>query len=327
MAARPKGKCSAGVRRRAAFRRDHRFVVSIAVALLAAAVFAIAANLQHRVTRPAGGLAPLALAARILAHPVWLAGLLANFVGFLLHALALRRGDVSVVQAVLVVQLLFALPLATLRTGTRPRLRDWLGTAAVCAGIATLALNRHDVEQLIGPRDGLAVGGLGLLAIAALVTGSRLVRRWPPLRTALLGLAAGTCFSITATFIVLVVRHIAAVGLWRGLLDWPTVGLAASGLTAAILVQWAFASGWLAAGLGARAIGDPLSSWVWSTVLFDAVPAPDASVLGWAAVAGLAMATGVALLAYSPTLRDELAARAPANPPIPAQAGAPTAET
>lgn len=297
------------------------------MALLAAAVFAIAANLQHRVTRPAGGLAPLALAARILAHPVWLAGLLANFIGFLLHALALRRGDVSVVQAVLVVQLLFALPLATLRTGTRPRLRDWLGTAAVCAGIATLALTRHDVKQVIGPRDGLAVGGFGLLAIAALVTGSRLCRRWPPLRTALLGLAAGTCFSVTATFIVLVVRHIAAVGLWHGLLEWPTVGLFASGLTAAILVQWSFASGSLPAALTAMTVGDPLSSWVWSTVLFDAVAAPDASVFALAAGAGAAMVTGVALLAYSPTLRDDLAARATATPPIPTQAGAPPAET
>jgi len=228
------------------------------VALLAAAVFALAANLQHRVTRPAGGLAPLALAARILAHPVWLAGFLANFVGFLLHALALRRGDVSVVQAVLVVQLLFALPLATLRTGARPRLRDWLGTAAVCAGIATLALTRHNVEQAIGPRDGLAVGGFGLIAIATLVTASRLCRRWPPLRTALLGLAAGTCFSITATFIVLVVRHVSAVGVWRGLLDWPTIGLFASGLTAAILVQWSFASGSLPAALTAMTVGDPL---------------------------------------------------------------------
>ena len=315
MAGRPVGKCSAGVRRRVAFRRDHGFVVSIAVALLAAAVFAIAANLQHRVTRPAGGLAPLALAARILAHPVWLAGLLANFIGFLLHALALRRGDVSVVQAVLVVQLLFALPLATLRTGARPRLRDWLGTAAVCVGIATLALNRHDVEQVIGPRDGVAVGGLGLLAIATLVTASRLAQRWPTLRTILLGLSAGTCFSITATFIVVVVRHIAAVGLWRGLLDWPTVGLAASGLTAAILVQWSFASGSLPAALTAMTMGDPVSSWIWSTVLFDAVPAPDPSVFAVAAVAGAAMVTGVALLAYSPTLRDELAARVPSPSP------------
>jgi drug/metabolite transporter (DMT)-like permease len=313
-----------GVRRGVVFRRDHRVVVSIAVALLAAAVFAIAANLQHRVTRPAGGLAPLALAARILAHPVWLAGFLANFVGFLLHALALRRGDVGVVQAVLVVQLLFALPLATLRTGARPRLRDWLGTAAVCAGIATLALTRHDVEQVIGPRDGLAVGGFGLLAIATLVTASRLCQRWPPLRTALLGLSAGTCFSITATFIVLVVRHITAVGLWRGLLDWPTVGLFASGLTAAILVQWSFASGSLPAALTAMTVGDPLSSWIWSTVLFDAVPAPDPLVFALAATAGVAMVSGVALLAYSPILRDDLAARATHG--IPARASAPAAE-
>jgi drug/metabolite transporter (DMT)-like permease len=285
--------------------------------LVAAAVFAIAANLQHRVTRPAGGLAPLALAARILAHPIWLLGLLANFVGFLLHALALRRGDVSVVQAVLVVQLLFALPLATLRTGTRPRLRDWLGTAAVCAGIATLALSRHDVEQLVGPRDGLAVGGFGLLAIATLVTASRLVHRVPPLRTALLGLSAGVCFSITATFIVVVVRHIAAVGLWAGLLDWPTAALGLSGLTAAVLVQWSFASGSLPAALTAMTMGDPLSSYVWSVVLFDSVPVPDASVFVWCAAAGCAMVTGVALLAYSPTLRDELAARAASPDAVP----------
>jgi drug/metabolite transporter (DMT)-like permease len=285
-------------------------MVSIALALLAAAVFAIAVNLQHRVIRPSGALPALALAARILAHPVWLLGLVGNVVGFILHALALRRGDVSVVQAVLVVQLLFALPLATLRTGKRPRLRDWLGTAAVCAGIATLALSRHDVVQTIGPSDGIAVGGLGLFAIGVLVGVSRLVHWVAPLRTALLGLSAGICFSITATFIVLVVRHIAEVGLWAGLLAWPTVPLAASGLLAAILVQWSFASGSLPAALTAMTMGDPVSSFIWSVLLFDAVPTSDPSILLWCAGAGCAMVTGVALLAYSPTLRDEIAARA-----------------
>jgi drug/metabolite transporter (DMT)-like permease len=285
-------------------------MVSIALALLAAAVFAIAVNLQHRVTRPSGTLPPLELATRILAHPVWLLGLVGNVVGFGLHALALRRGDVSVVQAVLVVQLLFALPLATLRTGQRPRPRDWLGTAAVCAGIATLALSRHDVVQSIGPSDGLAVGGIGMLAIATLVGASRLFRGVPPLRTALLGLSAGVCFSITATFIVLVVRHISEVGVVAGLLAWPTLPLAASGLLAAILVQWSFASGSLPAALTAMTMGDPVSSFIWSVLLFDAVPISDPSILLRCAVAGCAMATGVALLAYSPTLRDEIAARA-----------------
>jgi hypothetical protein len=122
-----------------------------------------------------------------------------------------------------------------------------------------------------------------------------------------------------------VVRHVSAVGVWRGLLDWPTIGLFASGLTAAILVQWSFASGSLPAALTAMTVGDPLSSWIWSTVLFDAEHAP-APTFGWAALAGVAMVSGVALLAYSPTLRDEIAARAPASPPIPAQAVAPAAE-
>jgi drug/metabolite transporter (DMT)-like permease len=288
-------------------------MASIALALLSAAVFAIAANLQHRVTRPAGGLAPLALAARILGHPIWLLGFTCNFFGFLIHALALRHGDVSVVQAVLVVQLLFALPLATLRTGTRPRLRDWLGTAFVCTGIATLALSRHNMVQAVGSRDGLAVGGFGLLVITCLVTGSRLAHRIAPLRTALLGLAAGVCFSITATFIVVVVRHIGEVGLVAGLLDWPTALLGMSGFLAAILVQWSFASGSLPAALTAMTMGDPISSYVWSVVLFDAVPSPDPSIFVWCGLAGVAMVTGVALLAYSPTLRDELASRAPAR--------------
>jgi drug/metabolite transporter (DMT)-like permease len=295
-------------------------VVSIALALLAAAVFAIAANLQHHVTRPAGGLAPFALAARILVNPVWLLGLLSNWVGFLIHALALQHGDVSVVQAVLVVQLLFALPLATLRTGVRPRPRDWLGTAAVCTGIATLALSRHNMVQVIGPRDGLAVGGLGLLVIATLVTASRLAHRIPTLRTGLLGLSSGVCFSITATFIVVVVRHVDAVGLWAGLLDWPTVLLGLSGLLSATLVQWSFASGSLPAALTAMTIGDPVSSWVWSVVVFDAVPSPDPSFFLWGGLAVCAMVTGVSLLAYSPTLRDEFASRA-STPPARQPAG------
>src|SRR5262245_53093274 len=99
-------------------------VAGIALGLAAAAVFAAAAALQHAVTHrvatraseSAGSALPvLHVLPRLLRQPMWLAGLAGNVVGFGLHAAALHRGDLTVVQVVLVAQLLFALPLGTLR--------------------------------------------------------------------------------------------------------------------------------------------------------------------------------------------------------------------
>lgn len=302
--------------------------MSILFGLLAAAVFAGAAAVQHRANRSAalrhvhtrtdwGAVgSTLRLLPRLLRSPLWLVGLLGNLVGFLLHSAALHLGDLAVIQAVLVTQLLFALPLAAVRTGSPPLLRDWLGTAGVCAGIATLMLVRGE-RQPPPPADShvLAVAGLGALVMSMLIYASR---RWDALarlRTVLLGLAAGTGFSITATFILATGDRLSRLGL-AGLFDWPTAGLGLCGVVTSILVQSAFGSGALPAALTAMTVADPLASWLWSLLFFDAGPTLGPVELAGYAVAAALLAAGTLVLAYSPTRAAADLSHQPTSTPV-----------
>lgn len=292
--------------------RHRNAVLSLALATAAAAVFAAAAAMQHAVTRSAavatasrGGADPLPvlrLGARLLGSPLWLAGLAANVLGFVLHAGALRTGDLSVVQAVLVLQLLFALPLSTVRTRGHLLGRDWYGTAIVCAGIGVLVVARAGRSQSVAPHAAAAVGALGGLGMVLLVVAARLTRH-RAVRTALMGVAAGTGFSLTATFVVLISRQIQDRGLPAALFGWPSVAILLSGLTAAVLVQEAYASGSFPAALTAMTVADPLASWLWGALFFDTDAG--ATTVAWFVTSGLLILAGVAILANSPTLRDE----------------------
>jgi hypothetical protein len=280
------------------------------LALLAAAVFATAASLQHRanhatvprgVERGSGVRRTLRSLPQLLRHPVWLAGLLGNWCGFFLHSAALHLGDLAEIQAVLVTQLLFALPLAALRTRRPPLGRDWAGTAAVCGGIALLLLVRGSrTPPTPSTIEIVEIAGVGIGLMAALIGFARLCAGRPRLRTVLLGVVAGIGFSITAALILVVGDRIARFGVVGGLLDWPTAALLGWGVVSSVLVQAAFASGELPAALTAMTAADPLSSWLWSLLFLDATPTGAWSLAGYAG-AGTLIATGVWVLAYSPT--------------------------
>ncbi|MFC7758494.1 hypothetical protein ACFQY4_11235 [Catellatospora bangladeshensis] len=159
-------------------------ITSTLLGLLAAALFAVAAALQHRVTRAvahARGDAPgrllpvLGIVRRLLGSPVWLAGFCCNVLGFTAHAAALHTGAIGIVQALLAVQLMFALPMAYARTGRPPSARDWAGTAAVCVGLAVLVLARGGVAQTVrrGPLPAVLVAAVVLIAVLLLLARSR----------------------------------------------------------------------------------------------------------------------------------------------------------
>jgi drug/metabolite transporter (DMT)-like permease len=299
-------------------------MVSLALAVFAAGVFAVAGALQHAAARTLSVRAVARVApdhrewlpvlrhlSRLVRTPIWLAGFTANVVGFLLHAAALHTGSITVVQAILVSQLLMALPLASLRTGQGPLRRDWLGTLAVCVGISSLVL-LHGVPT---PGDGSTrtavpvMAGAAVAVMATLVSVARLAHGHAQTRTALVGVAAGTGFSVTAALTVVLTGTIARNGLFAGLTSWPAFALAASAITSGILVQDAFASGSLPTALTAMTITDPVASWVWGAVVFDAAPPTGVwTLLGYAGC-GLLIATGVVTLAHSPTLHDERSVR------------------
>jgi drug/metabolite transporter (DMT)-like permease len=259
----------------------------------------------------------LALLRRLARDPMWLLGWVTNLAGFAAQAAALHLGSIVIVQALLVTQLLFALPLSALPARRRPLRRDWLGTAAVCAGLATLLTVRGAVPQTTGRRSDVWIVvcvAAGLILLLLLVSRVATGQQY---RTAAIGAAAGICFCLTAVFLVLIGDDVARGGAPAAVTDWPVPGLCASTLLGLVLVQRAFAAGTLPAAMTAMVVTDPVCSWIAGTVLFDAGPRWGAGVLAGSALGVGLIALGVAALANSPTLRDE--SRSAATQPVPAQ--------
>lgn len=289
-------------------------VLSVLLAVFAAVAFAFAAVVQQTQARSmARGeqaraprwLPVLRVIGPLLRDPRWLAGAAVNVLGFAAQALALHLGVIAVVQAVLVLQLLFALLISANRRSLRPSPRDWTGATAVCAGIAILVALRGGVGQQVPQREDF--GGY-LLAIAATVAtmllGARLARRHAQTRTALVAIAAGLSFSTTAVLLVVLTHDVATSGA-AGLVSWLPLGIAATGVVGELLVQDAFAGGSLPTALTATTITDPLCSAVAGAVLFDAVRPSGLQLLLGLPVVGVLIVGGVVLLATSATLHDE----------------------
>jgi hypothetical protein len=300
----------------------------IGLALFAAMLFAVSAALQHHVARstalrryrseggrPARWLPVLGLLWSLVRNPIWLLGALVTTAGFLAHAAALGFGAIGVVQAVLVMQLLFALPLATVRRRRLPLLRDWVGTVAVCGGLIGLLAVRGVIPQTTEHRDrAFVVVSVAAVVVVLLVMAARFARRHAHRRTAFMGVAAGICFCMTATFLVFLTADLSAHGL-AGLVDWPLLGIAATTTVGSVLVQDAFAGDSLPMALTATTITDPTASWIVGLLLFDVKPPAGVGTVVGCLLSGAAVAIGIGLLANSPTLRDRTSDYLRTSPP------------
>ncbi|WP_280310027.1 DMT family transporter [Nocardia abscessus] len=276
-------------------------VATITLALLSAFLFAVSAALQQGAARQAAAesgqgrfLVFAAIARRLLTDPRWLAGQAANVAGFVVHAFALRFGAIAVVQALLVVQLLFALPFAARRRRRALPARDWAGTTAVCAGLILL------VAQGIPPHSAvrselLPVAGTGVVVVIVVLFGVSRLARSTQLRSALVAMAAGCCFAGTAVLVVVATSTLPEP-------NWALLGIPVSTVLGGILTQEAYARGSLPTALTAMTITDPVLSYLAGLTLFTATIHPSPPLLACAATAVI---VGVALLANSPTLHDE----------------------
>jgi len=287
-------------------------LVPVGIALLAALFFAVSATLQQSAARAATLRRPaserkrwlpiLGVLLPLLRNRIWVAGWAINVVGFILHAFALHYGSITVVQAVLVTQLIMALGLTSVMRHHRPVVRDWWAAASVCAGLALLITLRGTVEQSV-PYTGRIVGAIvvSVLLVGTLLTLARLARARTQVRGALVAMGAGTCFTTTAIQVVVITDQIARQGPF-GLLSWHLLVLIGSAIAGSLLVQDSFASGSLTTALTTMTITDPTLSCIAGVFLFDAV-----RPRGWVEIGGLALSavlvvSGVRVLANSPTL-------------------------
>lgn len=273
--------------------------MDIALALAAALFFALGTVLQQKagLEEPSEG-SSSSLLLRMARRPVWLAGIAADAFGFVAQAAALGIGRLAVVQPLLVSSLVFALPLGARLTGQRVRRLD-VGAAllVVLALVAFLTVANPSGGRDDAPvGEWLIAGGACVFVCVPLVL---LGKRGPaPRRAAMLGVATGILFALSAALTKAVVDE-----LDNGLLDvitgWHLYALIVVGYASMTLNQLALNTGALAPAVATSMAFDPITSVVLGvTVLHESL---DASALAVAAtLLSLAAAVaGMAILARS----------------------------
>ena len=277
-------------------------VLVYVVSLAAAALLATGSVVQQRVAAdaPAALELRLGLIGWLLRRPLWLAGAVVGTAGQLLSVLALAFGSVALVQPLLVVQLLVALPIAARVDRVVIPARDWVGAALTAAGLALfLAVGRPTTGDSVEPSAATWLLTAGVtVGVAAVLAGVGRRLRGDRESTALAA-AAGLVFALQAAlastaFVVLDRR-----GLGGALLSWLPYATAVAAVVGVVLLQSAYAAGSLLASYPVSTAVTPLASVAVGVLALDGRLAGDP--LGVAAeLVGLAVMTaGVRTLATS----------------------------
>jgi hypothetical protein len=264
--------------------------VAILAAVAAAALFALAAALQHRsaslvtgagpgraaasgppaASGPVAGPGRAAVAWATLRHPLWIAGSLASLAGFGLHALALRDGPLTLVQPLLVTGVIFALPLRRALEHRRPRGAEVGWAAALALGLAVFITIATPAAGAAGqpadPRPAVICLAVIALAIPGCCAAGR--RAAGGLAAAALGTAAGLALAATAGLLKETVS-LASRDAGALLTSWPGYALLAAGAAGLLLSQLAYRAGPLRASLPAITVVNPIVSLVIGVAVFD----------------------------------------------------------
>jgi drug/metabolite transporter (DMT)-like permease len=271
--------------------------VVIVFALLAALCNAVSVTTRHVASvadphRSAGW----RLIVYLLRNPVWLLGWAAQAAAFVFQALALHNGEVSVVQPLLVIELVITLVLRRVWIRQTVRPAAWSGGALACLGLAVfLSVSEPQGGQLTPASRHWAVAIIACaVGVAVLVALGRLGGAGS--RAALWGAAAATAWALVAAFIKTTTDTVTQFGVGGMFTHWPVYALAVSGLAGVLLEQWALQAGPLRVSQPFLVIVDPLVSIILSMWLFGEHFAPDALTVTVAVAAFAVMCAGVVLL-------------------------------
>ena len=216
--------------------------LAVALALVAAALFAVAAAAQQRSAAAVPDDRGPRLVLTLVRRPLWWVGTLADVGGYVAQAAALGLGSLLLVQPLLVTSLLFALPLGARWAGRRPGRAELVWSALLVAALAAFVVSGE-------PTAGVDHAGLREWAPAAFVLG-------PVLGGCLIGAAArrGTARAALTKGVVGRLDD----GVLALLASWETYGLAVTLVGGTLLQQSAFQAGDLGASLPAVMVGEPV---------------------------------------------------------------------
>ena len=209
------------------------------------------------------------LLAFLVHHPLWLLGWAAAAAGFAFQAVALHSGQLSIVQPLLVIELVFALLLRRFWVHQHIAKMAWTAALVTCAALAvflTVASPRggHAQPDITDWTSAVAVFG-GVVAVLAV-----LAHRGTPIRrAALYATAASITWALMAAFLKATTNLLAASGLVGTLEHWPVYALLAAGVLGSVLQQAALQVGPLSVSQPLIVVVDPAVAIVLSVWIFD----------------------------------------------------------
>jgi drug/metabolite transporter (DMT)-like permease len=273
------------------------FSVTIIYALLAALCNALNVTAQHlgSIGSSEKG-ASWRFVVSLLQHPLWLAGWAALAGGFVFQALALHGGQMSVVQPLLVTELVFALALRRGWLHQPIRGVTWWAAVVTCLSLAAFlgTSEPHGGTPYPDSRAWAAAawGTVGAAAVLALLgmRGTR-VRR-----TALMASATAMMWALVATLVKTMTDTLSEFGVAGMFRHWPVYALAAAGLGAEILQQTTLRIGPLSVSQPLLVIVNPIVSIALSVWIFEEYFTTDALRLTVGSVAFAAMCASAAVL-------------------------------
>ncbi len=243
-----------------------------ALALIAAFLFAVAATLQQKgaLHLPKVSLTDPASLLELIKEKVWLLGTVALLCGYVVQAIALDEGRLSIVQPLLVTTVVFALPLGYWLTGQHVGPKEIVGAAVIMCGLALFTVladpaggneNAPNVEWAI-------VITLIAIASATLLHYGGRDGADPGTRAAVYGTVAGMLFGLSAALTKPTLTFLSE-GIGTMLSNWQPYVLAVAGILGFVLQQISLGTGRLAPAVATVSTVNPIVGIVIGTVLLD----------------------------------------------------------
>lgn len=276
----------------------------VLLSLASAVSYGVAAVLQHHATtkEPPDDSMRLGLVAKLAHQPLWLIGNALDGVGFLFQFLALRRGSLPLVEPLLVLSLVVALPIAAHFEHRRISMAALLSAGAIAVGLALfLGVGGPGVGHPHASTEAWIVLS-GIVAVFCLATvafrNRSTSRRWAAV---LLAAGSGVAFGYAAALSERI-GHLLDRGVLHALTSWEPYALLVAGASALLLTQGAFHVGALRLSLPTLTVAQPLVAIAISLIFFGERINTSGVAIGFEVI-GLALITGgVFAIAQTPEI-------------------------
>ncbi len=273
-------------------------VPAVLLALLSALSYGLAAVLQQRGTlQTPSGENVIKFVLDIFKKPIWLLGTLLQVVGLGLQVAALNNGSLAVVQSLIALSLVFALPFGVLLTNQRIGRRTIIGALATVLGIVAFVMIGQPQSTIDeSPLVTLLIAGLVSIVLMVFLTWQGRQRSGAT-TAALFSTAAGLGFALGAAVLKGSTMLVGDDIQWVMLIPTVVVLIMAE-ISALILGQSALKTGFLAPAMAGSNATMLIGSVLLGFIVFQESISGEMHVLGFAII-GLLLATfGVVLLAH-----------------------------